>query len=132
MTNESNLWLQLKRNLPSNTIATRIENRTGGGIPDVHLLWSGLPFWMELKTTKNKRVNLSPQQIAWNTAYSRSGGLSFILVKHLSSGALFLFRGSKASEVGRSGLDTEAEFRGLGYEDLWAAVRDFGGRDSYL
>ncbi len=131
-TPEANFWNTLKKNLPEKCHSTRIENRHGGGVPDVHIVWSGLVFWLELKTTKNKRVNLSPQQIAWNTAYSRSGGLSFILVKHLSSGALFLFRGSKASEVGRSGLDTEAEFRGLGYEDLWAAVRDFGGRDSYL
>ena len=38
---ESNLWKQMKRNLPSNMIATRIENRNGGGIPDVHFLWGG-------------------------------------------------------------------------------------------
>ena len=99
-------------------------------MPDVHIVWAGLVFWLELKTTKNNSVRISPHQIAWNTAYSRSGGLSFILVKHLSSGDLFLFRGASALDLGRSGLATEAEFRGSGYDNLWAAIRDSGFGDS--
>ena len=75
-------------------------------------------------------MRISPHQIAWNTAYSRSGGLSFILVKHLSSGDLFLFRGASALDLGRSGLATEAEFRGSGYDNLWAAIRGSGIRGS--
>jgi hypothetical protein len=81
---------------------------------------------MELKTTKNNAVRISSQQIAWNTAYSRNGGLSFILVKHLSSGDLFLFEGSQSLEIGRNGLRTGALFRGSGHQDLWAAVRESG------
>ena len=123
---EANFWNTLKRNLPTNCFSTRIENRHGGGVPDVHFTWSGLVFWLELKTTKNNSVRLSPQQIAWNTAYSSKSGLTFILVKHLSSGDLFLFRGAGALEVGRSGLAAEALFRGSGYEDLWGAVRESG------
>jgi hypothetical protein len=95
-------------------------------VPDVHFAWSGLVFWMELKTTKNNTVRISPQQIAWNTAYSRNGGLSFILVKHLSSGDLFLFEGAQSLEIGRNGLRTGALFRGSGHQDLWAAVRESG------
>jgi len=95
-------------------------------VPDVHFAWSGLVFWMELKTTKNNTVRISSQQIAWNTAYSRNGGLSFILVKHLSSGDLFLFEGSQSLEIGRNGLRTGALFRGSGHQDLWAAVRESG------
>ena len=98
-------------------------------MPDVHIVWAGLVFWLELKTTKNNTVRLSPNQIAWNTAYSRSGGLSFILVKHLPSGDLFLFRGAKSLDLGRSGLATEAEFRGSGYDNLWAAIRESGFGD---
>ena len=71
---ESNLWKQMRSHLPSNMIATRIENRVGGGIPDVHLLWDGLPFWMELKTTKQHHKNLT-STIAWNYKYSINGGL---------------------------------------------------------
>lgn len=83
-------------------------------------------FWIELKTTKNNTVRLAPNQIAWNTAYSRSGGLSFILVKHLSSGDLFLFRGAQSREIGRNGLREEPLFRGSGHEALWDRVRESG------
>lgn len=124
-TPEANFWNTIRRNLPSNCHTTRIENRHGGGVPDVHVAWSGLVFWLELKTTKNNTVRISPQQIAWNTAYSRSGGLSFILVKHLSSGDLFLFRGARALDVAKSGLAAGAEFRGSG-SILWDAIREAG------
>jgi len=127
-TPEANFWNTIRRNLPSNCYTTRIENRHGGGVPDVHVAWSGLVFWLELKTTKNNTVRISPQQIAWNTAYSRSGGLSFILVKHLSSGDLILFRGARALDVAKSGLAAGAEFRGSGFGDLWDAVRESGVR----
>ena len=125
-TPEANFWNTIRRNLPNNCHTTRIENRHGGGVPDVHVVWAGLVFWLELKTTKNNTVRISPQQIAWNTAYSRSGGLSFILVKHLSSGDLFLFRGARALDIATSGLAAEAEFRGSGFGDLWDRIRDSG------
>jgi len=48
------------------------------------------------------------------------------MVKHLSSGDLFLFRGASALDLGRSGLATEAEFRGSGYDNLGAAIRESG------
>jgi len=95
-------------------------------VPDVHFAWSGLVFWIELKTTKNNTVRLSPQQIAWNTAYSRNGGLSFILVKHLSSGDLILFEGAQSLEIGRNGLRSGSLFRGSEHQDLWHQVRESG------
>jgi hypothetical protein len=110
MTPEANLWQQLKKNLPSNTIATRVENRNGGGIPDVHMLWDSLPFWMELKTTKNNSVKISPHQIAWNYSYSLKGGLNFFLVKSLSSKNLFLFRGDQGARLLEKGLCDLAPF----------------------
>jgi hypothetical protein len=125
-TPEANFWNTIRRNLPNNCHTTRIENRHGGGVPDVHVAWAGVVFWLELKTTKNNTVRISPQQIAWNTAYSRSGGLSFILVKHLSSGDLFLFRGARALDIATSGLAAEAEFRGSGFGELWDRIRGSG------
>lgn len=116
----------MKKHLPKKCQATRIENRHGGGVPDVYFNWSGLMFWIELKTTKNNTVRLAPNQIAWNTAHSLSGGLSFILVKSLSSGDLFLFEGAQSREIGRIGLREEPLYRGSGYWDLWAAVRESG------
>jgi len=116
----------LKKHLPKKCQATRIENRHGGGVPDVYFNWSGLMFWIELKTTKNNSVRLAPNQIAWNTAHSLSGGLSFILVKHLSSGDLFLFEGAQSREIGRIGLREEPLYRGSGYQALWDRVRESG------
>ena len=125
-TPEANFWNTVRRNLPKNCYPTRIENRHGGGVPDVHFAWSGLVFWIELKTTKNNSVRLSPQQIAWNTAYSRNGGLSFILVKHLSSGDLILFEGAQSLEIGRNGLRSGHLFRGSGHQAMWDQVRESG------
>ncbi len=125
-TPEANFWNTVRRNLPKNCYPTRIENRHGGGVPDVHFAWLGLVFWIELKTTKNNSVRLSPQQIAWNTAYSRNGGLSFILVKHLPSGDLILFEGAQSLEIGRDGLRSGSLFRGSGHQAMWNQVRESG------
>ena len=38
---------------------TRIESSTGLGIPDVHIVWDGLPFWLELKVAKVNAVRVS-------------------------------------------------------------------------
>jgi hypothetical protein len=39
---ETNLWKSMQRNLPQGCVATRLENRHGGGIPDVMLMWDGV------------------------------------------------------------------------------------------
>ena len=56
---ESNFWKTVKRNLPSDCHATRIENRHGGGVPDIHIVWNGFAFWIELKVIKGNKVLLS-------------------------------------------------------------------------
>ena len=86
--------------MPKKTLATRIENKHGGGVPDVHLLWDGLPLWFELKVaTNSNRIKLSPQQIAWHTAYFARGGLSFFLVKAPSPRSIVLFEGKMALDL---------------------------------
>ena len=52
---EGLLWNRVRKNLPSSWHITRIENRLGGGIPDVHICANHLPFWIELKVTKTNR-----------------------------------------------------------------------------
>jgi len=37
-------------------------------------MWDGRAFWFELKVSKGNSVNLSPHQVAWNTAYWARGG----------------------------------------------------------
>ena len=120
---EANFWNTIKTNLPKKSLATRIENQHGGGIPDVHLLLDGLPLWIELKVTNANAVKITPHQVAWHTAYWARGGLSLILVKSLGSRSLFLFRGSEALPLARGGL---SEAQGSRYEntkDMLAALR---------
>ena len=127
-TPEANFWNTLKKNLPKKLYATRIENRHGGGVPDVDCIWSGISFWMELKTTKNNTVNLSPNQIAWNTKYCLNGGLSFILVQRLGEGSLFLFRGDDARDLASKGLSIDPIIKtsGSGFGDIFGIIRVSG------
>ena len=128
MTTEKNLWLRVKKNLPHDCYATRIENRMDGGVPDVHVIWNGLAFWIELKLTKANKIRLSPNQIAWNTKYSLNNGLAYILVQRIGEGSLFLFRGDDARELATNGLNTEPIIKvsGAGFGDIFGAIRDSG------
>jgi len=128
MTTEKNLWLRVKKNLPHDCYATRIENRMDGGVPDVHVIWNGLAFWIELKLTKANKIRLSPNQIAWNTKYSLNNGLAYILVQRVGEGSLFLFRGDDARQLAIDGLNTEPIIRvsGSGFGDIFGAIRDSG------
>ena len=101
---ETLFWNRLRAKMPSSWHTTRIENRTGGGVPDVHVCEEGLPFWVELKVTKNNRVNVSAHQVAWNFAYSKSGGVSFFLVRTLAADNLYLFDGVHGRGLAEHGL----------------------------
>lgn len=58
---EANLWKTMQRNLPLGCVATRLENRHGGGIPDIMLMWDGVISLVELKAPKSKlKQELSP------------------------------------------------------------------------
>lgn len=90
--------------MPKKAFATRIENRSGGGVPDVHVVWDGLAFWLELKVANCNRLQLSPHQIAWNMAYHSRGGLSFYLVKTQGTHPLKLFTPTHGKALALSGL----------------------------
>ena len=100
------MWNRLRGRMPKSWNTTRIENRYGGGIPDVHVCAESLPFWIELKVTKTNRVNVSAHQVAWNFAYSQSGGVSFFLVAALASSNLYLFDGVHGRGLAEHGLKT--------------------------
>ena len=119
---ESNFWKTVKRNLPSDCHATRIENRHGGGIPDVHIVWNGFAFWIELKVSKGNKVLLSHPQNAWLSDYSRKGGVSFVLVKDLRDKSLYLFDGIRASELFDIGIDTKYLYRGSCFKELFSVI----------
>ena len=111
---ETLLWNKLREKMPKSWNTTRIENRFGGGIPDVHVCAEGLPFWIELKTTKTNRVNVSAHQVAWNFAYSQSGGVSFFLVAALSGTNLYLFDGAHGRGLAEHGLKSGRSGSGSG------------------
>ena len=98
------MWNRLREKMPKSWNTTRIENRYGGGLPDVHVCVESLPFWIELKVTKTNRVNVSAHQVAWNFAYSQSGGVSFFLVEALSTSNLYLFDGVHGRGLAEHGL----------------------------
>ena len=66
---EARFWKSVRSSLPNKAFSTRIENKHGGGVPDVHVVWEGLPFWLELKVTKKHAVKVSPHQIAWHQGH---------------------------------------------------------------
>jgi hypothetical protein len=98
-TPESGLWRAFKAAAPPKTFLQRIENRHGGGIPDVYVLLDKLPVWAELKVTNRQHLKVSPHQVAWHTAYWARGGLSYFLAKPSSPRNYVLFPGSAALDL---------------------------------
>ena len=117
---ETLFWNNLKTFLPKTWHISRIENRYGGGIPDVYICADGKSIWLELKVTKNHRVAISSHQVAWHFAHSQANGVSFFLVKALSSSTLYLFDGVHGRELLDHGLrvgirDSGSEVGGSGH-----------------
>lgn len=119
---ESNFWDQIRRNLPPKTFATRIENKHGGGVADVALVWNGKPFWLELKICKHNAVNIRPEQVAWNMAYWARGGRTYYLVKHSGTKVLHLFDGSQGPALALSGLSGAEGHEFRTFPALWEHI----------
>lgn len=76
---------------------TRIESWALPGVPDLHGISQGIPFWLELKVTTllnailtSANVGARPHQIQWQNSYSRAGGLVRNLVLRPSSKSIVL------------------------------------------
>lgn len=79
---EARLWKTLKPLLErERCLCTRIENRHGGGLPDVDVSSPVGMFKVELKITEKIFIRLSDMQIAYNTLLTHKHGLSFILAE---------------------------------------------------
>lgn len=79
---EAKLWKALKPHLEAkNCFVTRIENRHGGGLPDVDVSSPWGNFKIELKIAEKISVRISDMQIAYNTVLNCKHGLSFILAE---------------------------------------------------
>ncbi len=119
---EARLWKTLKPLLErERCLTTRIENRHGGGLPDVDVSSPVGMFKIELKITEKILVRLSDMQIAYNTLLTHKHGLSFILAedpgRSQTTSFVKLFedqgpgaevgsgRGSRTKGRGQSGLE---------------------------
>jgi hypothetical protein len=92
-------------------------------VPDVHLVWDGLPFWIELKVANANAINLSAHQVAWNMAYWARGGTNFFLVKRAKERDILLFGGNQGPEVLEKGCSAPCVLRACGPASLFEALR---------
>ena len=99
---ESNFGRRIMKNLPF-AQWTRIENRHGGGIPDLYGIYGGQAIWLELKCIKQNSINISPLQISWNYNNFRHGGKNYYIVQDTRSKLLKLYDGDKGRELKEQG-----------------------------
>ena len=102
---ERKLYQKLKKDIPSISWI-RLENLSLSGTPDLlGYNTSGTFFTIELKVTKSNKVRFSPHQIAFHVKHPKN---TFILVQHLGSGTVKLFRGSRIKELVACGFKLDA------------------------
>ena len=107
---EAKFYREIKKNIP-NISWIRLENLSLSGTPD--LLGynnSGHFFTVELKVTKGNKIRFSPHQIAFHKRHPEN---TFIMVKALGplpkkTSSVFLYRGSRISELVACGLKLDA------------------------
>lgn len=111
---EAKLWKALRPHLEAlGCLTTRIENRHGGGLPDVDVSSPVGMFKIELKVTENFSIRISDTQIAYNTLLNHKHGLSFILahapsrVERTSFASIFEDQGPSTEDRVGSGLDQQ-------------------------
>ena len=118
---ESNFGREIKKNIDAQW--TRIENRHGGGIPDLYGIRDGVSIWLELKCIKQNSINITPTQISWNYNHFQENGKNYFLVKHIEQRIIKLYDGGKGKELKCDGfrVPSIAELRSP-YD--WNALRD--------
>ncbi len=112
---EAKFYQQIKRNFKSFSLI-RLENSSLLGTPDLLVCnTSGHFCTIELKVSKGKKVRFSPHQIAFHKRHPNN---TFIMVKALGplpkkTSSVFLFRGSRITELAACGLKLKADACGL-------------------
>ena len=107
---EAKLYQNVKQNFKSFSLI-RIENISLLGTPDLLVCnTSGHFCTLELKVTKSKKIRFSPHQIAFHKRHPKN---TFIMVKALgplpkNTSSVFLYRGSRITELAACGLKLEA------------------------
>ena len=107
---ETKFWHELKRITPQ-IRWTRIENTSLAGTPDLLGYNANRHFFtVELKVTRSNSIRFSPHQISFHKLHPKN---SFILAKHLATGDVKLYEGSKIIELAACGLSLGAYCLGL-------------------
>ena len=99
---ESNFGREIMKNI--NAQWTRIENRHGGGIPDLYGIRDGVSIWLELKCIKRNSINITPTQISWNYNHFQENGKNYYIVRDTRSKVIKLYDGDKGRELKRDGF----------------------------
>ena len=99
---ESNFGREIMKNI--NAQWTRIENRHGGGIPDLYGIRDGVSIWLELKCINKNSINISPLQISWNYKHFQENGKNYYIVRDTRSKVIKLYDGDKGRELKRDGF----------------------------
>ena len=112
---EAKFYREIKKNFKELSLI-RIENSSLLGTPDLLVCnTSGHFRTIEIKVTKGNKIRFSPHQIAFHVKHPDN---TFIMVKALGplpkkTFSVFLFRGSRISELVACGLKLDACATGL-------------------
>ena len=107
---ERKFYEKIKKSIPQISWI-RLENNSLLGTPDLLAYnTSGHFFTVELKVTKGNKVRFSPHQIAFHVKHPNN---TFIMLEHLGSGTVKLFRGSRIMELDACGFKLDACCLGL-------------------
>ena len=90
---------QLIKNL-NQVFFTRIENKHGGGVPDLYATYNNKSAFLELKIkTKQNKVIISPLQISWNFKHFQQNPINYYLVSNPRRKVIELYDGNKGREL---------------------------------
>ena len=90
---------QLIKNL-NEVFFTRIENKHGGGIPDLYGTYNNKSAFLELKIkTKQNKLIISPLQISWNFKHFQQNPINYYLVNDPRRKIIELYDGNKGREL---------------------------------
>ena len=107
---ERKFYEKIKKSIPQISWI-RLENNSLFGTPDLLAYnTSGHFFTVELKVTKGNKVRFSPHQISFHVKHPNN---TFIMLEHLGSGTVKLFRGSRIMELDACGFKLDACCLGL-------------------
>ena len=89
---EVKFWKFLKGKLANQGVdMQRIENTTGGGVPDVNMCHQSRDAWIELKVYVKGNVLLRKEQYAWLVRRARSGGNVMVMAHNTENDRVEFF-----------------------------------------